>query len=303
VFQTKPPNPVHPDKSDPRINYTSDDNTFRYFLSDEQKPHQLNKVDLRTGKTVWQKQLPDKTLQLGELWYVTPGVIRWAEAFYCFNPETGAQIPQIPSDLKATRQVFFQEDGVFHLSAGSPAVLTVYDPKTWKKLWSVEGLAGADEMVAPYAHGRLLCKAENALQVIDTKKQKQLAKITDDQLKLDYCFCYQTETAVLILCQRPAKDTLSCYSLPAGKLLWSRATGPAAAEIVAIQGDRVVMVGPTAQQGKLAPPVVAFSLKDGKELWQWQVPQLANQFYDSLYARVEACKSGFVVTRTWLVLD
>lgn len=303
---------VPPSTSMPAIEESSGASGYQYYLGRDGPPHHLIKLDLRTGKHSWKKALPAKIQQFGELRYVANGSIRWEKGLYCFDPDTGTELTQIPTDFKGTRQVFFHPDGVFHLSKDSPAVLTVYEPKTWKKLWSIEGLAGVYEMAAPFNYGRLLCKADNTLYVIDTKQQKLLAKISHDQIKFDYSFCYQTEKSLLVLCQGEKKNTLACWSLPLGKILWSRTTGPVDAKSVAIHGDRVVVVepnamlkaGPGVPQGRqLAPPLTALSLEDGKEIWRWQVPQLANHFYDSLHANVEACKSGFIVTRTWIVLD
>ena len=108
---------------------------------------------------------------------------------------------EIPTDPKSTRQIFFHADGVFHLSTGPSATLTVYEPGTWKRLWSVKDLTGVSEMAGPYAHHRLLCKADDALFVIDTKQQKLLAKISPPQFKGEGCWFYQTEKNVLVLCQ------------------------------------------------------------------------------------------------------
>jgi outer membrane protein assembly factor BamB len=281
---------------------------FRYFLGGQEKPHELKKLDLRTGKLVWNKQLPAKTGNLGDLQSVTHGVIRFEKGLYCFDPETGAELTEIPTDPKSTRQIFFHADGVFHLSTGPSATLTVYEPGAWKRSWSVKDLTGVTEMVGPYLHRRLLCKADNALFVIDTTQQKLLAKISPPQFKGEGCSCFQTEKHVLVLSQgrERAKDQLLCFALPEGKLLWSRETGAGRAESIAIRGDLVLMAdlkNALPKRGAVVPPVVAASLEEGKERWSWQPPQLEKQFADSVYLRLEACPSGFIVTRTWIVLD
>jgi len=292
----------------PGLYESADTAAFRYFLSREDEPHFVKKVDQRTGKIVWRKQLPAKTQMYGDLFSVTHGVIRWVKGLYFFDPATGAEVKEIPTDPKATRQVFFHSDGVFHLSGGPSPTLTVYEPGTWKPQWSVEELTGVTQMVGPYAHHRLLCRSDKAVFVIDTKQQKLLAKLAPLDFKDDYGFCYQTKDAVLVLTQA-GKNTLTCYSVPAGKVQWSRPTGPVGEDIVAVRQDQVLFVekGPAPKMGKAgkpqAPPVTAVSLDSGEELWRWQVPQLDQHFADSLHVRVEACASGFIVTRTWLVLD
>ncbi len=307
LCHTKRIDMVEPTGGLPRLYESSGAAAYRYFLSREEQPHFVNKVDLRTGKLVWKKQLPAKTRDYGDLFYITHGVIRWVDDLYCFDPATGAEVTKVPTDLlKDTRQIFFHGDGVFHLSEGLSPTLTVYEPGTWKPLWSVKELTVASKMVGPYAHNRLLCMADNALFVIDTKQQKLLAKLAPLDFLDKYGFCYQTKDAILVLNQA-AKNKLTCFSVPSGKVSWSRETGPVAQDIVAIRKDQVVFVepGPAPMAGgkTMAPPVVAVSLDTGKELWHWPVPQLENQFYDSLSVRVEACSSGFIVTRTWLVLD
>lgn len=286
---------------------------FHYFLGGEKKPHQLKKLDLRTGKLAWEKKLPAKTSKLGPLLYVGHGVIRFADGFHYFDPETGAEVTQIPTDAKSTRQISFLTDGVFHLSTGPSATLTVFEPGTWKQLWSVKDLTGVWEMAGPYAHQRLLCKADDALFVIDTKEQKLLAKLSPPQFQGENCWCYQTQKNVLVLCpgRGRVKGRLSCFALPAGKLLWSREAAAGHEEDIAIRGDVVLMVDPNpakkepaaAKLRGLAPPVLAVSLEGGKDLWSLQSPQLQMQFADSVHLRLEACPAGFIVTRTWIVLD
>src|SRR4029077_14491685 len=106
------------------------------------------------------------------------------------------------------------------------------EPGTWKRLWSVKGLTGVSEMAAPYAHHRLLCKADDALFVIDTKQQKLLVKISLPRFNGEGCGLYQTEKNVLVLCRgmEGLKDKLSCFALPEDKVLWSRETGSASEE-------------------------------------------------------------------------
>ena len=239
---------------------------------------------------------------------MTHGLIRFEKGLYCFNPETGAELTDIPADPKSTRQIFFHADGVFHLSTGVSATLTVYEPGTWKRLWSVKDLAGVSEMVGPYVHRRLLCKSDDALFVIDTKQQKLLAKISPPQFKGEGSWYWQTEKKVLVLSQgmQGVKDKLSCFALPADKLLWSRDAGFDREEGLAIRGEVVLTAEPEKAPPNVrgvAPPVVAVSLEEGKEIWRWQVPQLEKQFADYVYLRLEACPSGFIVTRTWIVLD
>ena len=143
---------------------------------------------------------------------------------------------------------------------------------------------------------------------------KLLAKISPPQFKGEGCWFYQTEKNVLVLCQgmEGVKDKLSCFALPAGKLLWSREAGSDREESIAIRGELVLMAEPNPPKKAgpvppnlrgVAPPVVAVSLEEGKEIWSWRVPQLEKQFADSVHLRLEACPSGFIVTRTWIVLD
>lgn len=284
---------------------------FRYFLGGTQKPHQLKKLDLRTGQQVWERQLPAKTSTLGDLQYVGHGVIRFVDGDYYFDPDTGAELTKIPTDPKTTRQIFFHAEGVFHLSTGPSANLTVYEPGAWKRLWTVKDLAGVKEMAGPYAHQRLLCKSDDALLVIDTRQQKLLARISPPQFKGESASFFQTGKNVLVLCPglEAVKDKLSCFALPAGKLLWSREAGAGGAEVIAVRGDVVLMSQPKVadktkpERRGFVPPVVAVSLEGGKELWRWQVPQMEEQFADYVQLRLEACPSGFIVTRTWIVLD
>jgi outer membrane protein assembly factor BamB len=235
---------------------------------------------------------------------VTAGVVRWAEGFYCFDPETGTEITKIPTDLKATRQIFFNADGVFRLGTGPSPTLTVYEPGTWKELWSVKDLQGVWEMAAPYAHGRLVCKADDTLFVIDTKQKKVVAKITPPKFDPSYCPIRQTEHAVVVLCRGKKKNTLACFAVPGGKLLWSRETNSAHEDAIAVREKLVVSTQPDPATKKGLPAtLVAVSVDEGKESWRWQVPQLANKFYDYAEVHLEACASGFIVTRTWIVLD
>jgi outer membrane protein assembly factor BamB len=285
----------------PDIETMRDSQRHRYCLSDvDGKPQQLHKFDQQTGKLVWQIKLPDKVRQYGDLLFASVGIVRFENGTYCFHPENGAELTEVPTEPKTTRQIFWHEDGVFHLSTDEPATLTAYDPATGKTKWSVKDLKDAFDLVGPYAHQRLLCRGQGVLHVIDTKAGKLLTSIKSFAYPRGV---FQAKDTIVAYYTDP-KYHVESFELPSGKMSWSRSHGSYNSP-VALWNDRVMIVEPAKnakRREQQPPPVSVVSLKDGKELWRWQVPPFKG-FYDNVWASVRATQSGFVVTRTWRVLD
>src|SRR5262249_23621969 len=65
--------------------------------------------------------------------------------------------------------------------------------------------------------------------------------------------------------------------------------------------DRFLVARPPPEKNERVLGIVeARSLKDGSAAWSWQVPYV---FGDRTSIHVQACRSGYLVQRHWLVLD
>jgi hypothetical protein len=280
---------------------------YRY-LAKQTQPLSIAKFDVWQGKLLWERSLLAASTRGKEVGAVIPGV---AEIFLgsgqfdyvYFNDNTGELLTKLPTAPGQALQILIDDGVLYHLSKDKTPTLTAFDCGTQKALWSIANLAGVQRFVDGPKDGRLLCAADNELLVIDTRQKRIQSRIA---VSGPHSFsCEQTEAALLLEDQ----GALLSINPAAGRTKWKVAGFAKPGSVISFcmpypkaqRQDQFIVVKP-APEGKerVLGIVEARSLKDGKAAWSWAVPYV---FGDRTSIHVSSCRSGYLVQRSWHVLD
>jgi outer membrane protein assembly factor BamB len=281
-------------------------NRYRY-LAKQTKPLGIAKFDLLQGKFLWEKALPPVDAEKMEVGAVVPGVVEIALGngdlrYFFFNDGSGELLTKLPIETDKSLQVSVGDGLLYHLSKDKTPTLTAFDIAAQKPVWNILGLVGVDRFVGTHQHGRLLCAGGKELLVIDTQQKRIVARFP---VSGPNTFTFDQSASNLLI---EDQGSLCLIDPQTGKEKWRMndfvksgsgvsfcLTGATAKD-----EDRFIVVTPPKGQGRMLGVVEARSLKDGKVAWSWNVPYI---FGDSTSIHVTACRSGFLVKRSWLVLD
>ena len=172
-----------------------------------------------------------------------------------------------------------------------------------KALWSIADLAGVEGFIGGHQHDRLLCAAGKELLVIDTLQKRIAARIA---VSGPNTFSIESMKSALLL---EDQGELRLIDPATGKARWKvegfvkpgSAVSFCPPDPEAKEQNQFLVVKPPPKKNESVLGIVeARSLKDGSAVWSWPVPYV---FGDSTSIHVQACRSGYLVQRHWLVLD
>jgi hypothetical protein len=280
---------------------------YRYLVTRTQ-PAGIARFDLWQGKLTWERELPAMDGGRTEVGACVPGVVefslgegRFRHLF--FDETTGAPLTKLPTAADQALQIVRGDGVLFHLSKDRAPTLTAFDTGRQKALWSIADLAGVDRFIGDHQHDRLLCAAARDLLVIDTRQKRVVSRIA---VSGPSTFSIAATKSALLM---EDQGELRSIEPATGKTLWKVEAfvkpGSAVSFCVpdpeAKEQDRFLVVKPPVEKNERVLGVVeARSLKDGSAAWSWPVPYV---FGDSTSIHVQACRSGYLVQRHWLVLD
>lgn len=258
----------------------------------------LARLNLRAGKTVWERELPQEIGRelIPQAVMVRPGVIEGRSASYYFDPKTGEPLTKVSTDAARMSDLYCHGETIYHLSAGDPATLTAYEQGTQKALWSLEGLAGVRHLLPPLAHDRLLLGSASEMVVVDIKQKKVLSRFAVRDPRS--APVVQTAKAIVLSDQ----ENVRAIEPTSGKTLWSHRLKGHGLPPVLAPDDQVLFVEEEGERSTSKHTVVAVSLKDGAIRWRWQVPN-PERYADMFSVGVLPSQSGLIVQRSWIILE
>jgi outer membrane protein assembly factor BamB len=280
---------------------------YRY-LAKQSQPFSITKFDVWQGKFLWERNLGAAGARGKEVGAVIPGVAEIVLGsgkfdYMFFDDRTGELLTKLPTGPEQALQVLIDDGVMYHLSKDRKPTLTAFDCGTQKALWSIADLAGVERFVSGDKHGRLLCAAEKQLLVIDTRQKRVQARIA---VTGPGSFNFeQTETALFLADQ----GSLLSIDPTTGKTRWKIAEFAKSGFGISLcvphpkaqeQDQFIVVMPPPDGKERVLGIVEARSQKDGKAAWSWAVPYV---WGDRTLIHVSACRSGYLVQRSWLILD
>jgi hypothetical protein len=280
---------------------------YRY-LATQTQPLSIAKFDVWQGKLLWERNLRADSTKGREVGAVIPGVAEIALGsgqfdYVFFDDKTGELLTKLPTAPGQARQVLIADGVVYHLSNDKTPTLTAFDCGTQKALWSVADLASVKRFVGGHKHGRLLCAADKQLVVIDTRQKRVQSRIA---VSGPHSFSTeQTESALLLEDQGSLLSIIPTTGRTKWKVAGFAKPGSAISFCMphpkAQEQDQFIVVKPPPEAKERVLGIVeARSLEDGKTAWSWAVPYV---FGDRTSIDVSTCRSGYLVHRSWVVLD
>ncbi len=260
---------------------------------------QVRRFNPGTGKVVWSAEpVPGKAnwcpiRRLGD------GFVQGLDLrHHYFDRATGKPLPMVFPASK-TRRVVVAADRIFHLSKDR---LIAYPRAGGDPLWSMKRPDGADRLLEPFAHGRLIVAGKKLAHIFDCANKRVLFTIPIEQ-KYVLPEMRQTRDRVLVHNQ----TSIRCIDAVTGALRWrtprvricEMQSGPKGTVLRIVWNK----IRPRNRPERTEGIVFAHRISDGKVLWKWTAPPFANPHYLFAGIAAEECRGRLLLRVKWHLLD
>jgi outer membrane protein assembly factor BamB len=253
----------------------------------------IAKMDLLTGHKLWQQSLATNTV----VYSIEPGVAGGQPVSFCFDPTTGKALRGVTSVSGERGQIMASGGQMIVISNDTNSTVNAYDPGTQQIRWRLSGLGRIREILQLSGRDRLLCVSDSEMLVIDTNRKRVTVKFPVAEwpnLRL-----LPTERALLLR----GIDAIRAVDPATGRTIWARETKDRGLQMTLAGDNAVVFVESKLdeQTHQLTFELVAVAIDTGNVLWHWHVPP--GPHGDSVAVKIQSCKSGLIVQRSWMILD